>query len=236
MWSQLIFFFAVALVIILLVRRSRSNDQVAARLMGGLRALGGGVASAARSIGGAVSGVGGRLRQRTERARTKGATSALGSIWPNSRRDTANDTRPVSKPSKGGSNLGSYAFWDEESPSSRIEISSHFEEAERLLKEGKATEAEQLFLKAATANPGDPKIYARLGLLYLQQKNYSDAIESLKVAVKLDKYNPSRHYNLSLAYWGNKDEQKAIASVREAITLDPVTQKYRQLLEQLLNG
>jgi len=115
-------------------------------------------------------------------------------------------------------------------------LDSDFEEGELLYKAGKYTEAEQYFLKAAANHPADAKIYARLGLLYLQQKNYSDAIEALKVAVKLDKYNPSRQYNLSLAYWGNKDVQRAISSVREAITLDPVTQKYRQLLEQLLNS
>ena len=120
--------------------------------------------------------------------------------------------------------------------SEKPELSSHFEEGDRLLKEKKYVEAEQFFLKAAANNPKDAKIYARLGLIYLQQKNYSDAIESLKVAVKLDAYNPSRHYNLALAYMGNGDAKKAIASVREAITLDPVTPKYRVLLEQLLKG
>ena len=77
-------------------------------------------------------------------------------------------------------------------------------------------------------------MYARLGVIYLHQKNFNDAIESLKVAVKLDKYNPSRHYNLALAYLGNDDRQKATVSAREAITLDPVTKKYRQLLDHLL--
>ena len=77
-------------------------------------------------------------------------------------------------------------------------------------------------------------IYARLGLLYLQQKCYTDAIESLKLAVKLDKNNPSRHFNLALAYQGAKDNQRAIAEAREATSLDPVTPKYREFLEQLL--
>lgn len=127
-------------------------------------------------------------------------------------------------------------FWNEDVVADKPELSSHFEEGEQLLKKGKHKDAEQFFLKAATNNPGDPKVYARLGLLYLEQKNFSDAIEALKVAVKLEKYNPSRHYNLALAYWGNKDTQRSIYSVREAISLDPITKKYRKLLEQLLNG
>ncbi len=129
-----------------------------------------------------------------------------------------------------------HAFWASEALADKPDISSHFEEGEQLFRRGKHKEAEQFFLKAAANNPGDAKVYARLGLLYLEQKNYSDAIESLKVAVKLEKYNPSRHYNLALAYWGNKDTRRAISCVREAIGLDPVTEKYRKLLEQLLNG
>jgi tetratricopeptide (TPR) repeat protein len=127
-------------------------------------------------------------------------------------------------------------FWSEESPESKHDLPNQYEHGDSLLKAGKLQQAEQFFLKAAANHPSDPKIYARLGLLYLQQKNHSDAIESLKVAAKLDRYNPSRHYNLALAYWGNKDVQRAIMSVREAISLDPVTPKYRQLLEQLLDG
>jgi len=130
----------------------------------------------------------------------------------------------------------SHEFWQEELHSAKGELSSHFEEGEELLAQGKAKEAEQYFLRAATSNPSDARVYAKLGLLYLNQKNYSDAIESLKMAVKFEKYNPSRHYNLALAYWGNKDVRRAIASVREAISLDPVTPKYRKLLEELLNG
>lgn len=127
-------------------------------------------------------------------------------------------------------------FWASEALADKLEISSHFEEGEQLFKSGKHREAEQFFLKAAANNPGEAKTYARLGLLYLEQKNYSDAIESLKMAAKLEKYNPSRHYNLALAYWGNKDTRRAISSARAAIGLDPVTGRYRKLLEQLLNG
>lgn len=126
-------------------------------------------------------------------------------------------------------------FWKKDHSTNELELPSHLEEGTALQKAGQLSEAEQSFLKAAANNPTDPKVYAKLGLLYLQQESYSDAIEALKIAVKLDKHNPSRHYNLSLAYWGNKDIQRATVAIREAISLDPVTEKYRLLLEQLLN-
>lgn len=129
-----------------------------------------------------------------------------------------------------------HQFWQEETALEKPELVSYYEEGDQLFKSGQYEEAERFFLKAATVRPNDAKVYARLGLIYLNLKNYNDAIESFKVATKIDKYNPSRHYNLALAYMGNNDTQRAISSVREAISLDPVTPKYRQLLEQLLQG
>lgn len=215
MWSQVIFFTAVALVIIILVRKSTT---------GSVGAIKEGASGATKQIASVSVNIFGRIISLFTQI-----ISALKQKF--SKRPEVKQNYPAKV-----SSSNTYQFWDEESSVSRVEISSHFDEAERLFKKGELEQAEKLFIKAATSNPGDPKVYARLGLLYLQLKNYSDAIESLKVAAKLDKYNPSRHYNLSLAYMGNGDTQKAISSVREAITLDPVTQKYRQLLEQLLNG
>lgn len=170
-------------------------------------------------------------------------TSIFQNLWGNLT-SKATSLRPqikFSKPRRAAKQVDlsgddAHEFWGEEHPTAKQDLPSGYEEADALAKAGKFQQAEQILIKAASKNPTDSKIYARLGLMYLQQKNFSDAIESLKVAVKLERYNPSRHYNLALSYWGNKDVQRAIMSAREAISLDPVTQKYRQLLEQLLNG
>lgn len=207
MLSQIIFFIAVALLIILLVRRIYAGG-FSGKLGQSLYEFGHGVV---RGLGNFFQGIVGGVRQRQ---RLRGG-------------------QPTGVPVSLG---GEHQFWQEDAAGDKPELSSHFEEGDRLLKEKKYSEAEQFFLKAAANHPKDARAYAKLGLIYLQQKSFSDAIESLKVAVKLDKYNPSRHYNLALAYMGNKDSGKAIASVREAITIDPVTPKYRTLLEQLLNG
>ena len=134
-----------------------------------------------------------------------------------------------------GRAMETHDFWQEESIESKPDVPSYYDEGEKLFHEGKYKEAEKLFIKAASLRPNDSKIYARLGLLYLQQKNYTDAIESIKLAVKYDKNNPSRHFNLALAYQGAKDRQRAISAAREAVSIDPVTPKYREFLEQLLS-
>lgn len=200
MIAEIIFFSALALLIILLARKFHMLDRLP-----NLFSRGGSWVKNRTS--GGISRIGEGLRDRVSRQ----------------------NSRMVGVKSDQG-------FWSEEAPESKHDLPNQYEQGDTLLKAGKFQQAEQFFLKAAANHPGDPKIYARLGLMYLQQKNHSDAIESLKVATKLDRYNPSRHYNLALAYWGNKDVQRAIMSVREAISLDPVTPKYRQLLEQLLDG
>lgn len=211
MITQLIFFLAVVLALIILIRRAKIGASNSGQGWSKyLNILG-------QSLAGLFSSAGAALKKINRRSFSKKPT---GEIF--------NSTGEGEKKTAG-------RFWQSEGLSEQYELASHFEEGDSLLKSGKYQEAEQYFLKAASNNPSDPKVYAKLGLIYLNQENYSDAIESLKIAAKYDKHNPSRHYNLALAYWGNNDIQKAIMSVRDAIGLDPVTPKYRQLLEQLLN-
>lgn len=211
MITQAIFFLALAVFIYLLARRYSIEDMKANNVLITLRRW-------------AVTVVKALIILLSKIRLPKFNKIKISSKKPKLTKQTNNDLDEYSN------------FWSEEAIADQPELSSHFEEGERLFKKGRHKDAELFFLKAATNSPGDPKIYARLGLLYLGQKNFSDAIEALKMATKLEKYNPSRHYNLSLAYWGNKDTRQAISSVREAISLDPITKKYRQLLEQLLDG
>lgn len=224
MITQIIFFLALGAFIILLARRY-SSQKIAGSITSST------TVSGKRSLSNVLVAIAYGLRKF-------GAAlfSGLTSISPKKINISKVKLGLNKKPKSATTPPADNEFWQEESFSHKAEISSHFEEGEDLMGKGKVKEAEQFFLKAAANNPSDAKVYAKLGLLYLNQKNYSDAIEALKMAVKLEKYNPSRHYNLALAYWGNKDTRRAIASAREAISLDPVTPKYRKLLEELLNG
>ncbi len=205
MIAQLVFFAALALFLVIILRRvTLSKDwliQLWQGIKNGLFVLFSGFS---RLLG---------RRQRQPKANVANSTNSNGQSLP-----TSVDN-----------------FWKEEPVEEKPELLSHFEEGDEMLRTGKLDQAEKFFLTAATRNPKDARVYAKLGLVYLTKKNYVDAVEALKVAVKQDKYNPSRHYNLALAYWGNKDGQRAISTIREAISLDPVTKKYRIFLEQLLN-
>jgi len=92
--------------------------------------------------------------------------------------------------------------------------------------------AESLYIKAAAQDPNNPKIYSRLGAIYLEQRNYYDAKDSFSQAIKIDPDNASRHINLGLAFLGLKDYYKSVQTFQDALELDPRNKKYRDLLDR----
>lgn len=94
-------------------------------------------------------------------------------------------------------------------------------------------EAEKYYIKSAVVSPKDPRIYSRLGVIYLEKKNYRDAKEALMTALAQDDTVATRHYNLAIAYSGLGDRKKAIISLGRALELGPGNEKYKRLKEKL---
>jgi tetratricopeptide (TPR) repeat protein len=61
-------------------------------------------------------------------------------------------------------------------------------------------EAVQHFTKATKLDSSFAAAYLGMGVSLLAQKNYSDAIAPLEIAVKLQPANPAGHYSLATAY------------------------------------
>lgn len=113
------------------------------------------------------------------------------------------------------------------------ETDPNIQKADYLFKKKRFISAEKWYLEAVKANPKNAKIYSRLGLIYLRQKNYRDATEALNEAVKLDGGTASRFFNLSFAHNNLGEIKEAIALVRKSIRLEPDNKKYRRYLEDL---
>lgn len=92
--------------------------------------------------------------------------------------------------------------------------------------------AENIYVAAASQDADNPKIYSRLGAIYLEKKNFYDARDAFLHAAKIEPDLASRHVNVGLAYMGLKDYYKAGQSFQKAINLDPKNKKYRGLLER----
>lgn len=110
---------------------------------------------------------------------------------------------------------------------------TYFEEAEAAFKIKDYRRAETLFIEAARENPRNVKVFNRLGVIYLEQKNFEDAIEAFSTAVKYDDKVCTRYYNLALAYIGQGSYKDAVKNLKEAIQLSPDNTKYKQVLEQI---
>jgi hypothetical protein len=108
------------------------------------------------------------------------------------------------------------------------------QEAEDLFAIKDYRKAEKLYLRLAAEDPKNPKIYSRLGVIYMEQANYEDARDALQQAIKLEPNVASRHFNLALAYANLGSRAKAITSMELALKYDPSNRKYRKMLDELM--
>lgn len=108
-------------------------------------------------------------------------------------------------------------------------------EGDGYLKVGKLKEAERAYLRGVAKNPKNPRLYNRLGAIYLKQRNYRDALEAFEAARDFDDSKASRHYNVALASWQLGNLSKARDAIKRAISLDPQSTKYGELQQQMEN-
>lgn len=107
-------------------------------------------------------------------------------------------------------------------------------DADEQFKQKHWEKAEQLYLKAVLHLPKEPKIYSRLGVIYLEKKNYHDAKEAFLTALQYDDGVASRYYNLALAHAGLGDRKKSLVAVKKALDIDSGNEKYIRLMEKLV--
>ncbi len=102
-------------------------------------------------------------------------------------------------------------------------------DGDKFFASGDLIRAEDSYLRAVAINPKDPKIYNRLGAIYLKNKNFKEALESFEAARDLDGGRASRHYNVALAAYESKDFSTAQNAIDQALKLDADSANYKQL-------
>ncbi len=121
-------------------------------------------------------------------------------------------------------------------PSFRSKAKNLNQEADDLFAIKDYRKAEKLYLKLATEDPTNPKIYSRLGIIYLEQKNYEDARDAFQQAIKFEPGVASRHFNLAISYLNLGSPAKAMHSLEQALKYDPANRKYRKMLDDVKAG
>jgi tetratricopeptide (TPR) repeat protein len=89
------------------------------------------------------------------------------------------------------------------------------------------------FLKALSADQRDPFINQRIGLAYLQAKNYRRAFAYLKTSLNSAGDNPLTLYGLAECYRLSRDDEHAIYYAKKAIAGNPYLDCAFTLLQQL---
>jgi tetratricopeptide (TPR) repeat protein len=96
-----------------------------------------------------------------------------------------------------------------------------FKEAQTAKARGDLPEAERKYLELIRRSPEMASARQNLGIVYLAEHKYSDAVEVLQEAVKLDPKEPGGWFIQGLAYYEMYEPLKAVAAFRTALRLNP---------------
>jgi tetratricopeptide (TPR) repeat protein len=101
---------------------------------------------------------------------------------------------------------------------------------------GDEESAEREWHEALEVAPQDPYTLSDLGMVYLKNQQYSEAIDFLKKSLEFDPDNAASHLYLGVAYMDTHSLQLAEPELRTAVSLFPLNSNARNTLGKLYLG
>lgn len=89
--------------------------------------------------------------------------------------------------------------------------------------------AETFYCQAAIEQPKNPKIYHRLGEIYLSWQNYKDAKDAFQTALDIENDKAINYFNLGKAYLGLRDAKNADNAFKKALDLEPKNKIFQKM-------
>jgi Flp pilus assembly protein TadD, contains TPR repeats len=125
--------------------------------------------------------------------------------------------------------------WDALTASTRMHALAR--EADALAKEEKFVEAEKKYIEALSIEQKNPKFYEKLGRLYMRNKNYDQARDTLRFASRLSPNDASVVASLGEIATARSEYADAITYFQHAVSLRPRSPRYLDfLLEACIMG
>lgn len=117
--------------------------------------------------------------------------------------------------------------------------SLELEKALTLLNDGKTDEAMNIIKTRIESSPKDPDNYMAIGLIYLEQEDYSKAKENFQKTLEISRKNIAAHYMLAMIYEKENNISAAIEKWQRIVKyskneeLKELAQKHIKQLKQL---
>ena len=125
--------------------------------------------------------------------------------------------------------------WDALTASTRMHALAR--EADALVKEEKFVEAEKKYIEALSIEQKNPKLYEKLGRLYVRNKNYDQARDTLRFASRLSPNDASVVASFGEIAMAREEFADAITYFQHAASLRPRSPRYLDfLLEAWIMG
>jgi tetratricopeptide (TPR) repeat protein len=105
-------------------------------------------------------------------------------------------------------------------------------DADKLSKEGKFVEAEKNYMDALSLDMKNPKLYEKLGTMYIRAKSYTEARETLRYASRLSPNDASVVAALGEVAMAQGEYPDAITYFEHAAEIRPRSPKYLNFLIQ----
>ncbi|MCD6422475.1 tetratricopeptide repeat protein [bacterium] len=105
----------------------------------------------------------------------------------------------------------------EERLKKRLQLEKALEKVRSLKRKGEIEKAEKILLKLVSLFNGRAEVFYELGLLYLENKRYRNAISALKAAINRDPENGFYFHALGLAHLRRREYRKAAENFDKAL-------------------
>ena len=116
-----------------------------------------------------------------------------------------------------------------------VDFADFFERAKYFQKIGRLKEAQSFYKKALVLEPDNVFVLNNLGVIYIQQQNYSQARHSLQIAIMLKPEYVDPYYNLACLYALKGKTMKSLENLRKAISLNKLVKEWAQKDKDLQN-
>jgi len=105
-------------------------------------------------------------------------------------------------------------------------VADFYERARYFQKIGRLKEAQRLYKQALMLDPVNVSVLNNLGVIYIQERNYLKAQDSLESAIRLKPEYVDPYYNLACLYAFKGNVMKSLENLKKAISLDKLVREW----------